>query len=87
MQSYLDLPGIRISPRLVMFDPGPRNQMPRIRGKVACDVSLRCPLNLMVEKVVHDSNVVDQIQDQRLEFHLLQILIKLKGSEIRQLLL
>ena len=34
-----------------------------------------------------DSIVVDQIQDQRLEFHLLQILIQLKGSEIRQLLL
>ena len=50
-------------------------------------VPLRCPLNLMVEKVVHDSNVVDQIQGQRLEFLLLQILIKLKGGEIRQLLL
>ena len=24
-------------------------------------VSLKCPLNFMVEKVVHDSNVVDQI--------------------------
>ena len=41
----------------------------------------------MVEKVVNDNNVVDQIQDQRLEFHLLQILIKLKGGEIRQLFL
>ena len=41
----------------------------------------------MVEKVVHDSNVVDQIQDQRLEFRLLQKLIKLKGGEKRQLLL
>ena len=50
-------------------------------------VPLRCPLNLMAEKVVHDSNVVDQIQDQRLEFNMLQILIKLKGGEIRQLLL
>ena len=40
----------------------------------------------MVEKVVHDSNVVDQIQDQRLEFHL-QIMINLKGGEKRQLLL
>ena len=25
---------------------------------------LRCPFNLMVEKLVHDNNVVDQIQDQ-----------------------
>ena len=40
----------------------------------------------MVEKVVHDSNVVDQIWDQRLEFHLLEIFIKLKGGDIRQLL-
>ena len=50
-------------------------------------VSLSCPLYLKVEKTVHDSNVVDQIQDQRLEFHLLQILIKLKGGEKRWLLL
>ena len=41
----------------------------------------------MVEKVVFDSNVCDQIQDQRLEFHLLSILIKLKGGEKRQSLL
>ena len=31
-------------------------------------VPLRCPWNLMVEKVAHDSNLADQIQDQRLEF-------------------
>ena len=25
---------------------------------------LRCPFNLIVDKLVHDNNVVDQIQDQ-----------------------
>ena len=29
-------------------------------------VPRRCSWNLMVEKVVHDSNLADQIQDQRL---------------------
>ena len=43
-------------------------------------VPLRCPLNLMVEKVVHDINVVDQIQDQRLEFNLLQIFDQIEGK-------
>ena len=43
-------------------------------------VPLSCPLNLMVEKVVHDINVVDQIQDQRLEFNLLQTFDQIEGK-------
>ena len=33
-------------------------------------MQLRCPFNLIVEKLVHDSNVVDQIQDELESFQL-----------------